>query len=122
MGGLRLGVRKVYSFFFSSRRRHTRCLSDWSSDVCSSDLRNACFGRRPLLAGNGERSPPPPPPPMAFCLGAASGGGARSMGEIRGTYCFTLSCTALEDNTVKSRTANRTWPPVDIANDFFWRP
>src|SRR5205814_5620799 len=22
----------------SSRRRHTRCLSDWSSDVCSSDL------------------------------------------------------------------------------------
>src|SRR5205814_3552481 len=21
-----------------SRRRHTRCLSDWSSDVCSSDL------------------------------------------------------------------------------------
>src|SRR5205814_6194547 len=27
-----------YLFFFSSRRRHTRCLSDWSSDVCSSDL------------------------------------------------------------------------------------
>src|SRR5205814_7864451 len=25
-------------FFFSSRRRHTRCLSDWSPDVCSSDL------------------------------------------------------------------------------------
>src|SRR5258705_3735084 len=25
-------------FFFSSRRRHTRCLSHWSSDVCSSDL------------------------------------------------------------------------------------
>src|ERR1039458_229423 len=24
--------------FFSSRRRHRRCLSDWSSDVCSSDL------------------------------------------------------------------------------------
>src|SRR5437016_6775139 len=32
----------VYSFsiffFFSSRRRHTRLVSDWSSDVCSSDL------------------------------------------------------------------------------------
>src|SRR5216684_6858959 len=25
-------------FFFSSRRRHTRCSHDWSSDVCSSDL------------------------------------------------------------------------------------
>src|SRR2546429_4733925 len=28
-----------YIFFFSSRRRHTRCSRDWSSDVCSSDLR-----------------------------------------------------------------------------------
>src|SRR2546427_9023380 len=26
-------------FFFSSRRRHTRFDCDWSSDVCSSDLR-----------------------------------------------------------------------------------
>src|SRR5437762_12170966 len=24
-------------FFFSSRRRHTRYIGDWSSDVCSSD-------------------------------------------------------------------------------------
>src|SRR2546422_10854020 len=28
-------------FFFSSRRRHTRCSRDWSSDVCSSDLLDA---------------------------------------------------------------------------------
>src|SRR3712207_8419554 len=28
-------------FFFSSRRRHTRYWRDWSSDVCSSDLRRA---------------------------------------------------------------------------------
>src|SRR5260221_608613 len=27
-----------HPFFFSSRRRHTRSLCDWSSDVCSSDL------------------------------------------------------------------------------------
>src|SRR5207247_6381382 len=26
-------------FFFSSRRRHTRSTRDWSSDVCSSDLK-----------------------------------------------------------------------------------
>src|SRR6266542_2061447 len=31
-------------FFFSSRRRHTRCYRDWSSDVCSSDL-----ARRPAV-------------------------------------------------------------------------
>src|SRR5207245_7298496 len=29
-------------FFFASRRWHTRCYRDWSSDVCSSDL---CLGR-----------------------------------------------------------------------------
>src|SRR5207245_4839818 len=34
----RVSVRSLF-FFFSSRRRHTRCYRDWSSDVCSSDLR-----------------------------------------------------------------------------------
>src|SRR5258706_15126823 len=34
---MRLTV-SVFYFFFSSRRRHTRLVSDWSSDVCSSDL------------------------------------------------------------------------------------
>src|SRR3989442_2786080 len=29
---------RYHLFFFSSRRRHTRCGRDWSSDVCSSDL------------------------------------------------------------------------------------
>src|SRR5699024_12051567 len=32
-------VRFVVLFFFSSRRRHTRSKRDWSSDVCSSDLK-----------------------------------------------------------------------------------
>src|SRR5882672_8803529 len=31
-------ARPLSAFFFSSRRRHTRSLCDWSSDVCSSDL------------------------------------------------------------------------------------
>src|SRR6476619_8209132 len=31
--------------FFSSRRRHTRLVSDWSSDVCSSDLLKGQFDR-----------------------------------------------------------------------------
>src|SRR5256885_12063352 len=39
----------MYSFFFfSSRRRHTRLQGDWSSDVCSSDLR-----KRPQEHGSG---------------------------------------------------------------------
>src|SRR3989338_663984 len=33
------GVEVVVCFFFSSRRRHTRWNCDWSSDVCSSDLK-----------------------------------------------------------------------------------
>src|SRR2546429_8267448 len=37
-------------FFFSSRRRHTRCSRDWSSDVCSSDL---CPLRRGWRSGHG---------------------------------------------------------------------
>src|SRR5205814_7032549 len=48
-------------FFFSSRRRHTRCLSDWSSDVCSSDLKGNSSSRRgganglcPGTLGNGH--------------------------------------------------------------------
>src|SRR5205807_5262250 len=33
-----------FLFFFSSRRRHTRLQGDWSSDVCSSDLRAPARG------------------------------------------------------------------------------
>src|SRR5207245_3389887 len=40
---------------FSSRRRHTRCYRDWSSDVCSSDLGElvctGCGERFPIEAG-----------------------------------------------------------------------
>src|SRR5690554_6414571 len=31
---------QLMCFFFSSRRRHTSCGRDWSSDVCSSDLKH----------------------------------------------------------------------------------
>src|SRR6266487_4934717 len=37
----------VVIFFFSSRRRHTRWTGDWSSDVCSSDLRDQRHGAAP---------------------------------------------------------------------------
>src|SRR6266498_6131527 len=55
------GSRNVSAyFFFSSRRRHTRCGRDWSSDVCSSDLHppalvEECSGAvAPLLDVGGE--------------------------------------------------------------------
>src|SRR5687768_16371654 len=75
-------------FFFSSRRRHTRCSRDWSSDVCSSDLQRTARpqveevvdlriaelggtardykpGRDPwrFVVPPPPPTPPPPPPP-----------------------------------------------------------
>src|SRR5690554_7051274 len=44
-------------FFFSSRRRHTRCGRDWSSDVCSSDLSVSISftGKEQLTAGDFQK-------------------------------------------------------------------
>src|SRR3989449_2262472 len=51
MGQAGAGVSPFFVFFFfSSRRRHTRCSRDWSSDVCSSDLPNT--SRMPDVFGN----------------------------------------------------------------------
>src|SRR2546422_8885092 len=55
-------------FFFSSRRRHTRCSRDWSSDVCSSDLGSRPTDSlrwsrmRPAVRRCGKRGTPSPPP------------------------------------------------------------
>src|SRR2546430_5208457 len=42
-------------FFFSSRRRHTRFDCDWSSDVCSSDLRLFLDGKSALCPSPSSR-------------------------------------------------------------------
>src|SRR2546429_5971634 len=48
-----LPLHQMCLFFFSSRRRHTRCSRDWSSDVCSSDLARIvlCDPHRAVIAG-----------------------------------------------------------------------
>src|SRR5207249_9042986 len=45
------------SFFFSSRRRHTRSKRDWSSDVCSSDLERMTLSSGCLKCARGEGHP-----------------------------------------------------------------
>src|SRR5256886_17192889 len=45
----------MFFFFFSSRRRHTRFDCDWSSDVCSSDLKGSVQTIIPLSDGSGLR-------------------------------------------------------------------
>src|SRR5207247_7468650 len=44
-------------FFFSCRRRHTRSIRDWSSDVCSSDLFGAIVGDRTEIGCNAVINP-----------------------------------------------------------------
>src|SRR5437762_12420055 len=46
----------VFFFFFSSRRRHTRYIGDWSSDVCSSDLAHEASAIRAGVADAMRRS------------------------------------------------------------------
>src|SRR6266542_6535502 len=50
----------VNVFFFSSRRRHTRCYRDWSSDVCSSDLLDV-KAQPGDAEGQGQEQEQPPP-------------------------------------------------------------
>src|SRR5207245_3474573 len=54
--GRSLTLRIGLIFFFSSRRRHTRCYRDWSSDVCSSDLGRGPreVGHRPVALDEGK--------------------------------------------------------------------
>src|SRR5437016_13505740 len=59
--------KRVWSlFFFSSRRRHTRLVSDWSSDVCSSDLDDG-------TAGDAERAANAPGDDELLGYGVSSG-------------------------------------------------
>src|SRR5690606_39787447 len=41
-------------FFFSSRRRHTRFSRDWSSDVCSSDLKHSLSTKKLFILKSGS--------------------------------------------------------------------
>src|SRR5215813_7406530 len=45
-----------------------------------------------------------------------------SGGRIRVTDCFTAFCTGFTNVTAKTIATTRSWNPVDIMKDFFWRP
>src|SRR5690349_9024072 len=77
--------RLIICFFFSSRRRHTSSLRDWSSDVCSSDLG---AGQRPVggLAPGLRPRPHGPARAAGVVRGGAAPGrrGPRAGGELGG--------------------------------------
>src|SRR3989442_1448236 len=98
VGGVNPGG--TITFFFSSRRRHTRCGRDWSSDVCSSDL---------TVTGNGTY------PSSAVTVTRA--GRYRWIASYSGdpnNNAVSTSCgDAGETSTVNKATPARTTTPLD---------
>src|SRR5438874_5053583 len=113
-------------FFFSSRRRHTRSLRDWSSDVCSSDLgrspgRNKRRARKAVV----ERK----------WLGTDCRGRSRGRRQ-KGGFCrerqmkigLTIVFLAIaatlcgEDLPRKSKTPRESYPNVDVIYDSVTAP
>src|SRR2546422_4623336 len=98
-----MSTRTLVFFFFTSRRRHTRCSRDWSSDVCSSDL------------DDHARTPPPPIAPgiaglvvWNYSLGrggavlpAASAGDRKStrLNSSHGYISYAVFCLKKKNNT-----------------------
>src|SRR5205814_4246852 len=70
-------------FFFSSRRRHTRCLSDWSSDVCSSDLEIMEPASAPPATARTSSQTTEPVSAPAARVAASSGDGDISTERLR---------------------------------------
>src|SRR5438046_9136402 len=94
-----------FFFFFSSRRRHTRLVSDWSSDVCSSDLTaRTALGNDPTSRRACSRN----------CLASETSSGAVTRpprGVTPIAYSFAASEAAA---TIRRDTDNESvaWPPA----------
>src|SRR3989442_494782 len=92
-------------FFFSSRRRHTRCGRDWSSDVCSSDLpyKGSANALVDVLAGRVDAT---------IETGTASFGHIRS-GKLR---ALALSSPARHPALPELQTISETLPGVEMSS------
>src|SRR5256884_32673 len=74
-------VYDVVFFFFSSRRRHTRCSRDWSSDVCSSDLGGKAHGRAIVFVNRGIAEVVSGSGKQFFVIQKAFGHGVETVGD-----------------------------------------
>src|SRR5262245_63990927 len=89
-------------FFFSSRRRHTRCLSDWSSDVCSSDL-SASPPAEPPARGRGNAGP------LRSSSPAVSGWASRSRAQSAARYPAALHAGARSEERRVGKECRGGW-------------
>src|SRR5205814_7097073 len=82
---------------------HTRCLSDWSSDVCSSDLRNR-------TSSIGRNSTPTSSKARWIALAVAGSGGRRSSSKLSTALSLTEAVLASLPTDQPSRVrAERLW-------------
>src|SRR5256885_7230978 len=105
------------TFFFSSRRRHTRLQGDWSSDVCSSDLScphcaRRAWTSRPRCAPKGAVSP--------ACVDAsdASPRSEEHTSELQ-SPCNLVCRLLLEKKKTKSMSSARPTSPPAAPDAFF---
>src|SRR2546429_4727147 len=86
-------------FFFSSRRRHTRCSRDWSSDVCSSDLLVWHVRTHVKVVGDAKRSPALPQTrslawgsPLTVCSSARRDRKSTRLNSSHGYISYAVFC------------------------------
>src|SRR5688500_20065164 len=93
----------MFFFFFSSRRRHTRLQGDWSSDVCSSDLRPGPVMTQPAVErpSNSEVQPP------GVVSDPAAGAASTSTSPIAASAFIGLRS---EERRVGKECSSRRWP------------
>src|SRR5437762_14101107 len=104
----------MLAFFFSSRRRHTRYIGDWSSDVCSSDLIPMAYARLSETYGPSTRLDLPG-------LGLVSGGLlAVVWGLVRANELGWTSATIVrsEERRVGKGCGVRAWSVQLIVKDY----
>src|SRR5690606_39610934 len=96
----------LLSFFFSSRRRHTRFSRDWSSDVCSSDLMIGSLGVLDDVtvtqsATVAELAHANPESSFGELYGAASRIGRAHIGSVVNTKIGRASCRERGESAVR---------------------
>src|SRR5438034_1631269 len=99
-------------FFFSSRRRHTRSLCDWSSDVCSSDLGVATAEAMQRYPVRMIESGPAAGALMAAVYGELTGHRDRKSTRLNSSHTvisYAVFCLKKKKTRIRQSCANGKW-------------